>query len=101
MPLPEVVLGDVVRDKVTQVQGTAIARTVWLMGCDRILIQPEVDSSGKVPDSFNVDIGQIEVIGRGRVYQKAVENSGGPVSSPVQNHGAHVMRDRENGFRKP
>ena len=34
-------LGDKVKDTVTGFTGIAVARTNWIAGCDRIIVQPE------------------------------------------------------------
>lgn len=48
-------LGDEVKDEVTGFQGIAVARTNWMHGCDRIVIQPPVKEDGKHPDHCSFD----------------------------------------------
>lgn len=61
-------LGDKVRDRVTGLEGIAVARTQWLNGCIRIAIQPDkLDKDGKVQDSTYVDEPQCEVVIRAAV----------------------------------
>lgn len=55
-------LGMKVRDVLTGVEGTAIARTEWLHGCERITIQPEGVKDGKAFETHTVDEPQIEII---------------------------------------
>ncbi len=60
-------LGDRVRDKITGLQGIAIARTEWLHGCIRITIQPEAMKDGKALDSYVIDEPQCELVARAAV----------------------------------
>jgi hypothetical protein len=53
-------LGDRVKDPITGFSGIAVARTTWLHGCDRIVIQPEtLDKDGKTKDNQSFDEPQI------------------------------------------
>lgn len=72
-------LGTKVRDKVTGVTGIAIARTEWLNGCARIVVQPQEVKDGKPVESTCVDEPQIEVVDDDHVLTKGrVTNTGGP-----------------------
>lgn len=55
-------IGDKVKDKVTGLQGIAIARTVWLNGCVRIVVQPQEFKDGKPVDTSAFDEPQLEVV---------------------------------------
>ena len=55
-------LGQRVRDPVSSLEGTVIARTEWLYGCVRIVVQPDGSKDGKPYDSFNVDEPQLEAV---------------------------------------
>lgn len=56
-------LGDRVKDRISGVQGIAVARTEWLYGCVRICIQQEkATKDGKPQDTFTVDEPQCEVL---------------------------------------
>jgi hypothetical protein len=56
-------LGDRVKDRISGLQGIAIARTEWLYGCVRVTIQPEkLDKDGKQRDNVTVDEPQCEVL---------------------------------------
>ena len=57
-----VYLGQTVKDTITSLIGTAVARTEWVHGCVRIMIQPKVDKDGKVPESHTCDEPQVEVV---------------------------------------
>lgn len=59
--------GDVVRDKLTGLEGTVVARTEWLNGCARICIQPEGVKDGKPYDVSTTDDEQCEFMRRGTV----------------------------------
>lgn len=81
-------LGDEVRDIVTGFNGIAVARTIWLCGCDRITIQPRLDKDGMVPEPLVFDEPQIKVVKRKTIRVKLEEeskkeSSGGSI--PVSN----------------
>lgn len=58
----KVKLGQKVRDKLTGLEGAAIARTEWLYGCVRIVIQPFGEKDGKPFETFVVDEPQCELV---------------------------------------
>ena len=56
--------GTKVRDKVTGLQGIAVARCMYLHGCDHIAIQPMADNKrGRVPRMVWFDVMQVESVG--------------------------------------
>ena len=55
-------MGQVVRDTLTGIEGTAVGRTEWLFGCVRIAVQPWGSKEGVPFDVFVVDEPQLEVI---------------------------------------
>jgi hypothetical protein len=55
-------LGDEVKDEVTGFQGIAVARTEWLHGCKRIVIQPPLGKDEELKDSATFDEPQLVVI---------------------------------------
>lgn len=70
-------LGDKVRDTITGFKGTAVARTMWLHGCARIVIQPEgVDKDGKVFENQSFDEPQLIVLKSTKIKTK--HDTGGP-----------------------
>ena len=80
MAQPEIQLGDVARDTITGFEGTVIARTEWLNGCWRLVLQGKVDKDGKVPDGISIDAPQLELVSRkGHVADK---KTGGPRPEP-------------------
>lgn len=60
-------LGDLVKDVVTGFKGVVICRAVWLNGCARLTVQPQVVKEGKPVESQCFDDLQLEVITRGVV----------------------------------
>jgi hypothetical protein len=78
-------LGQKVRDKVTGLVGIATCRSTFLTGCDRIAIQPEAGSDGKVPNSYYVDEPQLVIIDETPVMEKPAKKKerGGPQHMPV------------------
>ncbi len=73
--MAKIKLGQVVRDKLSGNEGTAIARTEWLHGCVRITIQPVGTKDGVPFDNFTVDEPQLEVV-RAKAAPKAEPNHG-------------------------
>lgn len=77
-------LGDKVKDSVTGFEGIAIARTEWLHGCFRILVQPQkLTKDGAPHESLNVDEPQLTVVGVKRV-KNGSRTTGGPMPSPMR-----------------
>jgi len=60
--MPIVVLGQTVRDKLTGLTGTVVARTEWLYGCVRLTVQPHGVKDGKPFDFYTFDEPQAEVL---------------------------------------
>lgn len=78
-------LGDECTDTVTGFKGICVARTQWLIGCVRIMLQPPVDKEGKVPDAVNFDEPTLKVTKRGKIKvadTAAGEKPGGPIPLP-------------------
>ena len=48
-------LGDRVRDRITKFEGIVTGKTEWLMGCNRVCIQPEKLKDGKPVDRLSFD----------------------------------------------
>jgi hypothetical protein len=72
-------LGDKVKDLVTGYTGIAIARTQWLQGCDRILVQAPVLADSKIPDDRAFDEPQLVIVKKGAAKPKAKKaKTGGP-----------------------
>lgn len=55
-------LGQKVQDDISLLQGTVVAITHWLYGCERITIQPFGNKDGKPYDTFTVDEPQVVVL---------------------------------------
>ncbi len=54
-------LGSEVKDRISGLEGTAIARNEWLNGCIRYGIGGKVSKDGKVPDTEWIDEQQLIV----------------------------------------
>ena len=78
-------LGQKVRDRVTGLEGIAYARLTFLYGCDRITIQPAVDKDGKVPDAWDCDEPQVDIVDSVVIMEQTTEQrvSGGPMCKTV------------------
>lgn len=66
----EVKLGDMVKDRVTNMEGIAVSRTEYLNGCIRFGVQQAMTTDGKVPDAHFADVEQLEVIAVSKVQVK-------------------------------
>lgn len=73
-------LGDKAKDVVTGFVGIVVAKTTWLHGCDRIVLQPAMGKDGKLQDNASFDAPQIVV-----VKKKAV--AGTPATAPARTRG--------------
>ena len=84
MKKSDIILGAKYKDVVTGAQGTAVALTTYLSGCDRIAIQPPLDKDGKVPEWQYCDIVQVKRVGRTQVIVaiEEPEDNGGPRPTP-------------------
>lgn len=69
---------------VTGFEGTVIAITDHLTGCDTLCLKPPVDKDGKIQDGQWFDRNQLEYIGKGvklvsvKPNKKASKDRGGP-----------------------
>lgn len=77
-------VGDKVKDKITGFTGIAIAKTEWLYGCMRVVVQSEkIGKDDKLVD-FTFDEPQLEVI-KPKKVKKENNDTGGPVKNPLVN----------------
>lgn len=67
-------LGDTVKDTVTGFTGVAVARTKWLMSCDRIYVQPKVNKDGENSKAQEFDLKQLVITKK--VSKEMLEASG-------------------------
>jgi len=77
----ELELGMEVEDRITGYKGIAVARTHYLQGCDRLLVQAKgVDDEGKVFPPQDFDEPDVVVIGYGVLPKPELEkkDNGGP-----------------------
>jgi len=70
-------LGDVVRDRVSNFKGVAVAKHSHLNGCDRISVQPTIGKDRKLPTESTFDEPQLDVIKKARV-KRGSRVPGGP-----------------------
>lgn len=55
-------LGDLVKDRITGLQGIVVARTEWLNGCRRVNVQPRELKDGKPVECCSFDIEELQVL---------------------------------------
>ena len=77
-------LGDEVIDTVSGFKGVVTSKTEFLNGCFRYGVQPRVDKEGKLPEAFNFDEPQLELV-KAKKVKEGPKNTGGPVlRSPLR-----------------
>ena len=69
-------LGQKVEDSITGYKGVAVARTMWLNGCERIAVQGPLGKDGMPPEEKWFDITQLVK------STKKKKSSGGPTPTP-------------------
>lgn len=75
-------LGDEAKDLVTQMKGVVTAKTEFLNGCKRVLLQPRELKDGHPLKSESFDVEQIEVTKAGAM--RRMKPSGGPMPEPTR-----------------
>lgn len=58
----EIQLGQKVRDRISTMEGIAVGRTIWLYGCVRIAVQPQMLKDGVPADCPWIDEPQLDVL---------------------------------------
>ncbi len=79
----EIKLGDKLRDKVTGYEGIALAKTEWLNGCWRVMLQAKGVKDGKPHEPFSVDVQQLELVEGAAVKVEKTKLPGGPYPDPI------------------
>ena len=78
-------LGDKVKDIITDFEGTAVARCIYINGCVRCEIQPKgLDRDGKMIDAVWIDESQLIVLKETESQEKKEKDTGGPGSVPSE-----------------
>lgn len=82
-------LGDVVRDKITNVEGVLTARTEFLYGCVRWVVQPQAEHEGRPVEPCSYDEQQLDFINEGDDWMTgANSDTGGPHTEAQRADGA-------------
>ena len=63
-------LGQTVRDKLTGIEGTVVARSEYLYGCVRLSLQPAEVKDGKPADWVNLDEPQCEAVPKSKASKR-------------------------------
>lgn len=63
--MKDIKLGTRIKDKVTDLEGIAIAKISYLNGCVQYSIKPKVTKDGKVNEGEWVDSQQVEIVDEG------------------------------------
>lgn len=77
----ELQLGMEVKDRITGYQGIAIAKTIYMQGCDRILVQRQMTADDKsiIPEPQAFDEPDMVIVGYGILPKPKKERKpGGP-----------------------
>jgi hypothetical protein len=70
-------LGDKVRDRVTGYTGIVVARTEWLYGCVRYVVQSQELHDGRPIDNVQFDEECLKVLKADALKDKTVKDTGG------------------------
>lgn len=76
-----ITLGDKVKDKITGLEGIAIAEIKYLNGCHQFEVQAKANKDGSVPDPKWIDSIQLDV-----TQAKAANKATKPKHGGVRNH---------------
>ena len=57
-----IILGEKVKDRITGLKGIAVARTEWMHGCVRIVVQPLELKDGRPVETCTFDEPDLDVI---------------------------------------
>lgn len=84
-------LGWRLKDKVTGLQGIAVARIEHLNGCIQYALRPKIDESksNKIPDSITIDQTQLEKVDDGVSVEP--KPTGGDTDFTLQEQGADII----------
>ena len=58
-------LGKQVKDKITDFEGIATSKHIYLTGCNQYGVQPKIDKDGKIPELRYFDEARLVVTGVG------------------------------------
>ncbi len=82
-----IILGSLVKDKVTGFEGIATSRAQYLEGCDRYCVCPnKLDKDGNIFEPATFDEGRLDVLIVGLIKPSdvQVEVPGGPRDMPTE-----------------
>lgn len=60
--MTDINLGDEAKDSITGFTGVVVAKTSWIHGCDRIVLQPKVGKDGKFPENATFDVSALILV---------------------------------------
>jgi hypothetical protein len=87
-------LGEKVQDRVSKFEGIAVYRVIYLQGCNRIGVQPEINDKGELPAIKCFDEPDLIVIGDGVLNIDSKEPEPAKKPGGPHDHGT-------SGFSKP
>lgn len=74
----KVTLGDTVKDTVSDFEGVAVSKHLYLNGCTRITVQPKYNKKDKkLPESETFDEPQLKIL-KQKVVPQGSKETGGP-----------------------
>jgi hypothetical protein len=79
--MAKIKLGDYVKDKITDLEGTAMAKTEYLNGCIQFAVQPKKLVEGKVVEEAWIDETQLEIVKKEKPKEKKTKRQYGGVRS--------------------
>jgi len=75
-------LGDKVKDTITDFEGTAVAKIIYLNGCIRYEVKPKGLEDGKTVEAEWIDETQLIVKDKAETRKEKKDEPGGPGSIP-------------------
>lgn len=79
-------LGDEAKDTVTGLVGVVVARTQWLTGCARIVLQPKCKKDNEMKPNAEFDEPQVVLVKRAKKpKEKKEDDIGGPRQMMTKN----------------
>jgi hypothetical protein len=104
--MKQVLLGQKVKDVVSGAEGIVVQITQYMYGCPRVGIQAPVGTDGKIPDTQDIDLPQLDILVHEPVINAAFETStiklGQEVTDPVSGYKGTVIGECQfiNGCRR-
>lgn len=75
-------LGQRVKDKITELEGIAVTKCIYLSGCIQFCVKPKMDKDGKISEGEWIDEQNLEIIDDGILVIEKKPPGGGKREHP-------------------